>query len=47
MPLAYALGLWMDWGLTGIWIALCAELCLRGLLFLARFRSSKWETISV
>jgi putative MATE family efflux protein len=47
MPLAYALGLWMDWGLTGIWIALCAELCLRGLLFLARFRSSKWEQITV
>ncbi|MCR5031576.1 MAG: MATE family efflux transporter [Lachnospiraceae bacterium] len=30
------------WGLTGIWIAMCIELCVRGLLFLARLLRGKW-----
>jgi putative MATE family efflux protein len=29
-------------GLRGVWIAMCAELCVRGLLFLARLKSSRW-----
>ncbi|WP_408072538.1 MATE family efflux transporter [Butyrivibrio sp. JL13D10] len=34
IPLAYFLG--MSYGLKGAWIAMCTELCVRGLLFLIR-----------
>jgi len=47
LPLAWALGLWMGWGLLGIWIALSGELVIRGLLFLWRFRSTGWERLRV
>ena len=29
-------------GLTGVWIAMCAELCFRGLIFLARLKFGSW-----
>ncbi len=47
LPLAWALGVWMGYGLLGIWIALCGELVVRGLLFLARLRSRRWEHLRV
>lgn len=47
LPLAWVFGIWMDWGLLGIWIALSGELVVRGLLFLWRFRSRGWEHLRV
>lgn len=29
-------------GLDGVWLAMCIELCLRGLLFLLRLKSGRW-----
>ena len=29
-------------GLVGVWIAMCGELCVRGLLFLVRLLRGKW-----
>ncbi len=29
-------------GLRGVWIAMCAELCFRGIIFLWRMKSGKW-----
>ena len=29
-------------GLKGVWIAMCAELCFRGFIFLLRMKSGKW-----
>ena len=29
-------------GLNGVWLAMCIELCIRGLLFLWRLKSKKW-----
>ncbi|MEG2022038.1 MAG: MATE family efflux transporter [Oscillospiraceae bacterium] len=29
-------------GLLGVWIAMCAELCIRGIIFLWRLKSKKW-----
>ena len=29
-------------GLQGVWIAMCVELCVRGLLFLIRLRGKRW-----
>lgn len=29
-------------GLNGVWLAMCIELCLRGILFLLRLKSNRW-----
>ncbi|MGN1264923.1 MAG: MATE family efflux transporter, partial [Muribaculaceae bacterium] len=33
-------------GLVGVWIAMCIELCFRGLVFLARFAWGNWMRIN-
>lgn len=30
------------YGLVGVWIAMCVELCFRGVIFLVRLRSKRW-----
>jgi putative MATE family efflux protein len=47
VPLAYVCGVVLGWGLAGIWIGLCVELGVRGLLFLARFMGGSWEKVKV
>jgi putative MATE family efflux protein len=47
VPLAYLCGVTLGWGLAGIWIGLCAELAVRGLLFLGRFMGRGWERAEV
>ncbi len=47
LPAAWLLGVYLGLGLFGIWLALCGELVVRGLLFLWRFRSHAWERIRV
>lgn len=42
-----SLGLAHLFGLTGVWIAMCAELCLRGILFAIRLKREKWLKQSV
>ena len=32
-------------GLQGVWIAMCIELCFRGLIFLIRLHKGKWMKI--
>ena len=29
-------------GLRGVWVAMCIELCFRGVIFLMRLRSDRW-----
>lgn len=31
-----------EWGLAGVWFAMCVELCFRGFIFLWRFNSGRW-----
>lgn len=40
LPISYFLA--SPYGLVGVWIAMAAELCIRGLLFLFRFGKKKW-----
>jgi len=47
VPGAWVLGVWMGWGLAGIWIALAVELLVRGLLFVARFAQGGWMRVAV
>ena len=32
-------------GLKGVWVAMCAELCFRGIIFLIRLRGKQWMKI--
>lgn len=34
-----------SYGLQGVWIAMCVELCVRGVLFLMRLKGTKWQKI--
>ena len=43
LPLAAFLS--MKMGLAGVWIAMCIELCIRGILFLIRLCGKRWYRI--
>lgn len=47
LPLVWIIGVTMGYGLAGVWMALAAELILRGGLFLARFLHGGWMSIRV
>ncbi|MFO0828857.1 MAG: MATE family efflux transporter [Phycisphaerales bacterium] len=47
LPAAYVLGVTFGLGLVGIWMGLCGELVVRGLLFLARFVWGRWDRLRV
>jgi putative MATE family efflux protein len=47
LPAAWLLGVYLEMGLFGIWIALCGEIIVRSLLFLARFIHGGWTRIRV
>lgn len=40
--LGYVLGVILPFGVTGVWIAMCCEWGVRGVIFLSRFRGKKW-----
>ncbi|MEM1355131.1 MAG: MATE family efflux transporter [Planctomycetota bacterium] len=42
LPLAFFFGLYLDLGLLGIWYALCTELAVRGIVFIARYWHGGW-----
>ena len=47
VPLAYYCGIILEGGLTGAWIGMCADVTIRGILYLIRFQRQKWTLISV
>jgi putative MATE family efflux protein len=47
LPVAWLLGVYMGYGLTGIWIGLCGEIVIRAILFSARFFNGGWTRITV
>ena len=47
VPAAYTLGVVMGYGLNGLWLALCAELVLRGTLFAIQFWRGRWAKAQV
>ncbi|MCI1965162.1 MAG: MATE family efflux transporter [Oscillospiraceae bacterium] len=40
----YLLGVSMGWGLFGIWVAMAADECIRGVILLVRWRRGKWKS---
>jgi putative MATE family efflux protein len=47
LPAAYVLGIVLGYGLNGVWMALCGELVVRGLLFIARYLHGGWARAKV
>lgn len=47
LPLAYLFGIHFNWGLEGVWYALCAELVFRGVIFGARYLHGGWVRATV
>ena len=47
LPAAYIFGVYLGYGIEGIWIGLCGELCIRATLFSARFIHGGWTRIKV
>lgn len=43
VPLSYLFGIYWEWGLVGIWIAMAVDEILRGLLFVYRWYSGMWK----
>jgi putative MATE family efflux protein len=47
LPLAWLFGVALGLGLAGIWIGLCIELTVRGILFMSRFLWGRWTELAV
>jgi len=47
LPLAYGLGTWLGYGVTGAWGGATVYIILVGLTYFLRFRSSRWERIQI
>ena len=47
LPLAYILGIVLNWGATGVWTAMVASMTLQGTLMALRFHMGKWKTAPV
>ena len=43
----YLLGVVLGWGLVGIWIAMCCDEVLRGIVLIIRWKSGVWRSMSV
>ncbi len=44
LPLGYFLGIYLGWGIIGVWIGFCADEWLRGLANTWRWRSKEWQS---
>ncbi|ARU59901.1 MATE family efflux transporter [Tumebacillus avium] len=47
VPLAYLLGIYLGYGLVGVWAAFIVDEWLRGLLMLWRWRTKRWQQMSL
>lgn len=47
VPFSYILGIYLEWGLIGIWVAMAMDEILRGILFVYRWYSGKWKNRSL
>ncbi|UJW58441.1 MATE family efflux transporter [Bacillus sp. A116_S68] len=46
VTISYTAGIWLGFGLIGVWIAMICDEWLRGLLMLRRWKTRKWEQMS-
>jgi putative MATE family efflux protein len=46
VPAAFVFGGSLGWGLTGVWVSMAIDECLRGVVCYRRWRSGRWRTTS-
>ncbi|UTR15409.1 MATE family efflux transporter [Salipaludibacillus sp. LMS25] len=46
VTISYTAGIWLGFGLIGVWVAMICDEWLRGLLMLRRWKTRKWEQMS-
>jgi putative MATE family efflux protein len=46
VPAAFVFGGSLGWGLTGVWLSMAVDECLRGVVCYRRWRSGRWRTTS-
>ena len=44
---AYILGVWMGFGIVGVWTAMIVDWAVRTVLFIARYKSGKWKRAAI
>lgn len=47
IPFSWLLGIYWGLGLNGIWIAMCSDFLIRGILLIFRMRGGKWKSIRI
>jgi Na+-driven multidrug efflux pump len=47
LPLAYLFSLIMNYGATGVWVAMVISMTVQGLLMTWRFKRGKWNELMV
>jgi Na+-driven multidrug efflux pump len=47
LPAAWVLGVWLELGLTGVWLGLCGEIVVRSGFFAWRFFNGGWQRVRV
>ncbi len=45
LPAAWFFGVFLGWGIEGVWIGLCTEVVVRAMMFSARFFQGGWKRI--
>ncbi|MDO4289063.1 MAG: MATE family efflux transporter [Eubacterium sp.] len=45
--LCYVLGIYLGWGLVGIWIAMACDEILRAIMFMIRWKRRRWMALSI
>ncbi|MBQ3865048.1 MAG: MATE family efflux transporter [Clostridia bacterium] len=43
VSLSYILSLWLHMGVIGVWLAMCLEWIVRGIIFVTRFLGNRWH----
>ncbi len=47
LPLSWILAIYLGYGLSGVWFAMCFDFLIRGLLFVVYTRRGSWRTVKV
>ncbi|MCK5199362.1 MAG: hypothetical protein KAR21_13475, partial [Spirochaetales bacterium] len=47
LPLSWVLAIHLNYGLPGVWFAMCIDFLIRGLLFVFYTRRGSWRTVKV
>lgn len=47
LPLAYYLALILDFGATGVWVAMVLSMCVQGIFMTWRFHTGRWKTLYI